>query len=352
MTESATLGTGETFLRTERPGTFRAFVTEQFPEEVAATAEALELYGGNGHDAAYQRYLECRTRSWFYRHKETGRVAVVSNACRTRGCPFCAQARAMSIMHNIGPWLKKATRPKHIVLTLLHTDRPLVDQIDHLFHAFRRLRRNKRFAKYILGGIWFAQITHNASTDQWHPHLHLLVEGEYYPRMLLSNDWHAATGTSHNVFVRQIEDTRKATRDAGRYVARPGWFHKLPVWKAVELLDAFAHRRTCATWGTARKADLLKQRPFDKEKWEAIGSYRDLLDLADRWPLAANFLDDFFAGTTPRDALALVHCMNQHHLQTLIGPRSPPKSRTTQDTFDLDFTKDGYKLCLDNQNVA
>lgn len=327
-------------------------MTEQFPEEVAATAEALELYGENGHDAAYQRYLECRTRSWFYRHKETGRVAVVSNACRTRGCPFCAQARAMSIMHNVGPWLKKAERPKHIILTLLHSDRPLSDQIDHIFDAFRRLRVSKRWKKYILGGIWFVQVTFNEKEQQWHPHLHVLAEGDYYPRLLLSRDWRAASRTSRNVFIRQIQDTRKATRDAGRYVARPGWFHKLEVFRSVELLDAFAHRRTCATFGSARKANLLKQRPFDKEKWEAIGSYRELLDLADRWQLAADFLDDFFTGTTPADALALVHCMDHARIETLIGPRAPPKPRNTQDTFGLTFEKDGYQLCLENQKVA
>lgn len=352
MADSAQVHTGETFLPAERPGTFRAFVAEQFPEEVKATAEALELYREGTTDPGYQRYLQCRTRSWFYRHKETGRIAVVSNACRTRGCPFCAQARAMSIMHNVGPWLKKAERPKHIVLTLRHSDRPLSDQINHIFDAFRRLRLAKRWQKYILGGLWFVQCTFNQKDDQWHPHLHLLCEGDYYPRLLLSRDWYAASRTSRNVFIRQIQDTRKATRDAGRYVARPGWFHKLDVWRAAELLDAFAHRRTCATWGTARKAGLLKQRPFDKDKWQPIGSYAHLLSLADRWPLVSNFLDDYFAGTTPREALALVHCMDEIRREHLIGPRSPPTSTTTQDTFGLTMERNGYQLCLRTRKIA
>lgn len=286
----------ETSLPSRPAGTFRAHLTSEMPDEVRASAEAILALHGGEESRQYAAFRSCRTRAWFLRHRETGKLTVLSNACRVRGCPFCSRSRGIQIAFNLEPWVKSLRDPKHLTLTLRHSDRPLPEQIDHLYKSFQKLRRYRSWQRIVSGGLWFAQVTRNQKAGQWHPHLHVILDAGFYPHGDLSRDWLKATETSDNVYIRHIEDTQKAVRDASRYVARPGWMHTLSLDQRLELLTAFSSRRLCGAFGTARKADLLKVRKLDPDEWERIGNFADVVHLARTNTQAAAIVNAYFAG--------------------------------------------------------
>lgn len=292
----AALGQEETTLPVDVPGTFREHLTREMPDEVEASAEAIHDLHGGPESRQWAAFRSCRTRAWFLRNRETGKLTVVSNSCRVRGCPFCSRSRGIQIARNLEPWMKTRRDPKHLVLTLRHSDRNLPDQIDHLYKAFQKLRRYRSWTRNVSGGLWFAQVTHNNKTSQWHPHLHVLLDAGFYPHAQLSRDWLKATQTSDNVYIRRIHDTLKAVRDASRYVARPGWLHTLSLDQRLQLLTAFSSRRLCGAFGTARKADLLTVQKLDPKLWERLGSFADVVHSAPNDPDAAAIVNAWARG--------------------------------------------------------
>lgn len=330
---SASLGPEERTLPPLFQGTFRDHLTDEMPEEVEASAQAIADAHGGENSRQFSAYLSCRTRAWFVRNKQTGKLAVVSNACRVRGCPFCARSKGLQIAHNLAPWLKKLHGPKHVILTLRHSDRPLPEQIDHLYKAFARLRRYARWQKYVLGGLWFVQVDMSEKDNQWHPHLHCLCDADYYPQSLLSRDWSRASKTSHNVFIRHIHDASKACKDASRYVARPGWLHALTPQQRTLLLFAFSGRRLCGAWGTARKAGLLTIQKMDPKLWDRLGSFGDIVHMASTDPEAAAIVHAWQTAEALELDTDLAEISDAVDLAFATSARDPPNPTTSYEQF-------------------
>lgn len=219
----------------------------------------------------------CRTNAWFVRHSESGSVRIAANACHLRWCPICSDAKRNYICRSVTEWVSEQSHPKFLTLTLKHSDAPLDFQVDHLYQSFRSLRKRLEFRKKIPGGLWFFQIKRSKSDGKWHPHLHCLISGEYFPVNRLSRIWLEITYTSTNVDIRPIRDPQKASNDAARYAASPGSLVGLPLSMAVELVEAMHGRRICGTWGTARKVSLRPDPLEDKGKWISIGGWSKVM---------------------------------------------------------------------------
>lgn len=83
----------------------------------------------------------------------------------------------------------------------------LSDEITRLNQAWDRMSRRKKYKTLIIGGIRKIEVTYNATTDTYHPHLHIIlcVEKEYfkrttsrksdkkniYPNMIMFEEWQA-----------------------------------------------------------------------------------------------------------------------------------------------------------------
>lgn len=327
MTPSALVRQEGITLPRSLPRSYRAWLQGEFPEELAASGEAISDFHGGDQSRAYLRFLECRTRAWFMRNIDTGKVIVQSNACRVRGCPLCARSQGMQIAHNLAAWLRKIRNPKHIILTLLHSDQPLSEIIDHLLESFRKMRRYKRWLRTVSGGVWFAQVTRNQTTSQWHVHLHVLADAGFYPQSLLSRDWHCATADSYNTFIRAITDTFQAVRDASRYVARPGWLHLLTRPLRLQLLGAFAGRHLCGAFGTARSAHILKREHLDPKRWESLGDFQDVRDLIYTDPDAAAIYMAWLTGNVLEPGVTVQDISDVAKFRINFHTRDPPQPK-------------------------
>lgn len=277
---SASVHPQETTLKSTLPPSYRTHLKSFDHDQLIAAQETILYLHPDPEDPIRRNFLACRTGAWFVRHKITGEVRVHSRACKNRFCPFCSHAKAARISHNVHDWVKTLDRPKLLTLTLQHSTAPLDVQLRALGDHFRNWRNREPMKHGIRGGLWFLQITFNHDDCTWHPHLHIIIDADWIPQKLLSDRWLKVTKTSSVVDVRQIRSAEKAARYVSRYVARPGSIIDLPVDYRAEMYFAFAGRRSCGSFGTARKAKIMDREPFDRTLWQSVGSWSTVVTLS------------------------------------------------------------------------
>lgn len=220
-----------------------------------------------------ERFKNCRSNAYFYRNKESGRVKVLSNACKDRACPFCAQVRSREVADQISAWLAGMKHPRFLTLTLRSSNAPLPVQIDNIYKAFRRFRLMKGMNKFLRSGVWFFQVTLNEKTQQWHPHLHCVLVGKWAEWEFLRDQWKIASKGSFVLDIEPITDPAKCAHYVARYSARPYRMEGLSLEKRKECIAAFASRRLFGTWGPKPERPVVKKEKVDLGQWEPIGSF-------------------------------------------------------------------------------
>lgn len=219
-----------------------------------------------------EKISKCRTGHWFVCHEDTRDLELWTSSCHAKWCPKCVRARANYYAYNVAVWCESFKNPKHLVLTMKHSDTSLAEQLKRFTDCFRRLRRSKEFCKYVRGGIWGWHIVKSDNDGHWHLHLHTIIEAEYYEQKKYSRKWLEITGDSPVVWIRGIQDPIKAAYDVAGYAACPCNFDKLSLEDAVTVVETFEHKRMCGTWGNARGVPLRPGKRLDREKWHNVGS--------------------------------------------------------------------------------
>lgn len=110
--------------------------------------------------------------------------------------------------------------PRQIELTLRHKQASLAAEVKRLMEAFRELRKSAFWKSTVLGGIAVLEVTINAATRLWHPHLHLIVDGGFLPQKKLSAEWKIATGDSDVVWIQAVNDRTKTAKYVSKYLAK------------------------------------------------------------------------------------------------------------------------------------
>ena len=247
--------------------TYRRFLEASATPEYQATMDALEQSTRYTLTGRLARVKACRTRAWFVVHRETRKVKVLGNACGDRWCPFCSRSKAAKIAESLRTYLGGCSAPKLATFTLKSGDEALGDQLTSLYAALRKLRRYPPVAQAWSGGVYFAQVTYNQTTDQWHPHLHVIIDSPYIRQDTYSKLWKKATGTSPIMDIRSIRSHKGAAKYVSRYVARPCNLKDLPPNRRQDLIYELAGRHLTGTFGTARKQKAITPPKFNKEEW-------------------------------------------------------------------------------------
>lgn len=222
----------------------------------------------------------CRTEAWYAIHLQSGRVRVLSSSCRLRWCPMCAQARARLIASNLTPWLKKRPRPKFLTLTLKHSDDDLQSQIVRLYKCFTKFRNRVFVKKAVVAGVWFFQVKFSEKSQQWHPHLHCVLDAEYMPHSELRSLWLSCTGDSTIVDIRAVRDPKKVAEYVARYAARPCLLSELTENQRVEVIEAMHGRRLCGKWGDALDLELSTPKSDIENDYVMVCPFSQLKALA------------------------------------------------------------------------
>lgn len=229
----------------------------------------------------------------------TPRYRTVYSSCHSRFCIPCQADRARRIAVNLRAQAPEG-RWRLITLTMQSVSRPLKDQLRELLASFRRLRSSRAWRDHVAGGMAVLEVTWSAARKQWHPHLHIVAQGEYWPAGEVSAAWSRASRGSFIVDIRSCHDVEGAARYLLKYLGKGAGPE---VWRddhrLAEYVQALDHVKTLITFGTWRKLNLLA-RPDDDTIWEPVCSAATLLawardGLADAQVIAAKLWGKRFA---------------------------------------------------------
>ena len=262
-------------------------------KEYAATLEAYqEIY--QRESCPHVSALEgCRTYASFKRDAVSGDLKVFGDSCRDRWCPMCAGQKAAYAKDQTEIYVKSLAAPRFLTLTLRNDGNDLKPQIEFLQKSFARLRNRAYWKKNVTGGIWFLQVKRGKNSGCWHPHLHILIDGNYMEQGRLSALWELVTFGSPVIDIRRIHDAESAASYVARYTARPANLDDMPLCDRVEVIEALHGKRLSGTFGNGKTVTLTPPKIESDAQWEYVGNHDDIVERAEYCPKARAILVAF-----------------------------------------------------------
>lgn len=270
--------------------------------EYWATLEAYYKIWPEPLDRHVQSLSECREHAYFARDKATGEVKIMTDSCRQRWCPMCAGQKAKFAKESTRRWIESLEEPRFLTLTLRHCEESLKSQIEFLQDCFRRIRYRAYWKRNVTGGIWFLQVHRSESDGCWHPHFHILLDGNYMEKERISALWELVTFGSPIIKIKQVKDTDRAAEYVARYSSRPAKFVKMKkgtqevesvmsLEDRIEMITALHGKRLSGTFGTAKTVTLTPPKIENTSEWQQIGYFDEIIEHAASDPAAKAILD-------------------------------------------------------------
>lgn len=192
----------------------------------------------------------CGSYSWVEQHNEDPlKFRIRHNHCNDRLCTPCANQRS-EILRNSLMQLIGDKPTSFITLTLCGKNEPLGELVDRLYKSFRALRLHPLWAENVIGGAAFLEIKHNAKSNRWHPHLHIIANAKFIDQGLLSTAWRSITGDSYIVDIRRVKNAAVTGHYVTKYASKPlntSFCHDNALLD--EAIKALKGRRLCLTFG-------------------------------------------------------------------------------------------------------
>lgn len=223
------------------------------------------------------RFRYCGALAWVLRSKDQpDRYKIAASYCRDRFCLPCQHLRAFRLSAVLADQLPD-TDLRFITLTLRHSDRPLAAQLDHLYASFRKLRRAALWRDRIPGGVAVLEVKRSKNRLRWHPHLHLIVSGQWLDKSDLSALWHRATGTSYVTDIRRVSDKAQLRRYLTKYASKPmSYATTNQPGPLAEAILALKDRRLIFCFGEWRRFKLTDD--YEPAAWEPVCPLRELIE--------------------------------------------------------------------------
>lgn len=198
--------------------------------------------------------------------------------CRDRWCRPCQRERGRIIAANIVEHLDGGFC-RFLTLTIRTRDLSLSDAVHKLYRSFAKLRQTVWWRSRVTGGCATCEIKRTRDGLGWHPHLHLLVQGEYLPQGWLAKKWLAITGDSYIVDIFAVQDGVKAARYVTKYLSKPvpASIVRNPD-DLLEAIQALTGRHLVLTFGSWRGLKLTHTE--SPAAWTQLCTYRELVDKA------------------------------------------------------------------------
>lgn len=275
------LDTPETTSTFSAKHTYRGRFMAGKEQEYEVTLAAYRIIYPVDHNSHVQALEGCRTYASLRRESATGDLKVFGDSCRDRWCPMCAGQKMAYAKDQCEIYLRSLKKPRFLTLTLRHNESDLKTQISYLQESFARLRSRAYWKKNVTGGIWFLQVKRGKNSGLWHPHFHILLDGNYMERGKLSQLWDLVTYGSPIIDIQQISDIDDAAKYVARYVSRPAWLSDMPEDDRVEVIEALFRKRLSGTFGTGKTVTLTPPKIESDDNWEYIGHYDDIAQRAE-----------------------------------------------------------------------
>jgi hypothetical protein len=201
------------------------------------------------HSGLVPRVAACHKSFRHRRCEQSHDWAKPFNSCSVRVCPHCAHRRGEILGARFQSYAMTKTNLRYAVLSERNS-KTYAEGRELLLESWHRLRRSVGWKKKVHGCIVAEEVTYNAKDKTWHPHLNVLIEGEFFPHEELRQSWfRASEGRGKVVWITKA--------DAGtvfeliKYVAKVTDLLERPE-VLDEFLTAIKGRRLLRTYGVCR----------------------------------------------------------------------------------------------------
>lgn len=246
---------------------------EPFERVVTELSPAQRLLG---------RLRDCCKNPQIVQNETTGEVHVSESRCRSRICPRCGKVRTRQLRVKLEKLVALIDSPRMLTLTLASSNDPLSDQLARLQECFRRLRRRKKWKSKITGGLNVVEITWNHARHQWHPHIHALIDGDYWKQSEIADEWETVTGDSRIVDIRMIYGRQAAIGYVTKYVAKSQLSEHIPPDRIVEWAMNTHGARMVGTFGTLHGVKVKEDDDDADNSYEVLAPVNAILEASNR----------------------------------------------------------------------
>ncbi len=223
---------------------------------------------------------------WFRRENfPCGTYKLFPFPCDSPLCPDCAARRALPLQRKIMGHLS-GSKYRYWLLTVTVRNWPTLtkEALRRYVRDFARLRESELWTSQVRGGVYSIEATFNRTADNWHPHLHVLIETKGRIPMdwifRLRVAWKEITG-SHVLNLEPIygldkkgEKKRKvnmrAVKELVKYATKSADFADYPE-RVDEFLTAFENIRRVQSFGSFVGFDKADEEVKEKRKDELVG---------------------------------------------------------------------------------
>ena len=244
--------------------------------QLADLFRVAKKYGQSISDSRLRALEECADELWFLQDGEGKRRLKSANFCRVRVCPMCNWRRSLKLFSQVSAvadaiLAEKKARFIFVTLTIENVrGEVLRDTIDQLNKAFKYITDKhqtfapaKKLKENLLGYMKAEEITYNADRDDFHPHIHAILEvrPSYFDSGYIKQKdwtalWRSALGVDYDplVDVRNIKGgTAKAVAEVAKYPVKMDSILKIAdndkAAKALTQLYAAIFKRRLVTFG-------------------------------------------------------------------------------------------------------
>lgn len=114
---------------------------------------------------------------------------IVTKYCNNRWCPVCNRIRTAKLINGYLPEFKKMVDPRFVTLTIPNVPaHELRSTFYQMVQEFNRIRKVLVYQNIRINAIRKLECTYNEVTNTYHPHYHLILEGEV-PGSGLISEW-------------------------------------------------------------------------------------------------------------------------------------------------------------------
>lgn len=270
--------TGEILEDVSRTGRKRPWKEHKMGSmQLAELFRAAEKYGHSLPETRLRDLEECADVLWFLQDAEGKRRLKSANFCRVRVCPMCNWRRSLKLFSQVSAitdaiLAEKKARFIFVTLTVQNVRGDVLrETIDELNRAFKYIVDKhqtfapaKKLKENLLGYMKAEEITYNADRDDFHPHIHAILEvrpsyfrGDGYIKQKdWTAMWRAALGVDYDplVDVRNIKGgTAKAVAEVAKYPVKMDNILKIAnkdkAAKALAQLYSAIFKRRLVTFG-------------------------------------------------------------------------------------------------------
>lgn len=237
----------------------------------------------NSVDPALQRRAEkmglCCVAPMIFADADSSPVCV-AGYCRDRCCPTCMRRRAFKVRCRLVGLVSSMNSPRFLTLTERDSTEGLAVRLDRLSAAFSKLRRTDAWKRHVKGGVAVWEVKWNPRAQTWHPHLHVIIDGTFFPHAVLHAEWTRLLGHDGTTDLEACRDRVRAAVYVSKYLAKDAEIAHWGEDRIQEFATSMHRRRLIATFGSSHKVnvDLCDKEPEKPVLPRASISYGQMMD--------------------------------------------------------------------------